>query len=473
MSSDRDREAAAGRVRAQTVALWRYTLIEEAMDARLTSRQRGRVVTAIAAGEHTGPFGTPVRVSRKTLDRWIRARRAGGFDALVPAPRRCTPRTDASVLELAVALKRENPARTAAQVPRVLSAQSGGWAPSERTLQRLFADHELNTRPGGRPPAAFGRFQACRVNEIWTADALPGPRVAGRPTFLFGIIDDRSRLLVGHQFTHREDAVRFRGVFRHALAEHGLPETLYTDNGGPFVDESLLRSCARLSIKVTHSAPGRPMGRGKIERAFETIRHQFLVEITGDADPARHHVADLDELNDAFTDWVGTTYHRRTHSETGQTPTQRWADGGPVALPQPAALKAAFAWTATRLVRKTATVELEGNTYSVDPFLVGRRVELNFDPFDLTEIEVCWAGRRVGRAVPQQIGRHAHPKAPPEIEPDPIALTGIDYIRLLADADHADAGRRLNLAHLAESTGEPLHAPPADPGDGPGQDTGA
>jgi len=455
VGSDRDREVAAARARAQTVALWRYTLIEAAMDAQLTCRQRGRVVTAIAGREHTGPFGTPVRVSRKTIDRWIRARRAGGFDALVPAPRNVTPRTEASVLELAIALKKQNPARTAAQVRRVLAAQSGGWAPSERTLQRLFADHELDTRPDGNPPAAFGRFEASRVNEIWTADALHGPKVAGRPTFLFGIIDDKSRRLVGHQFTHRQDAVRFQQVFRHALAEHGLPEILYVDNGSPFVQESLLRSCARLNIKVTHSEPGRPMGRGKIERVFETIRHQFLVEVTGEPDLTRHHLGDLGELNEAFKAWVNTTYHQRVHSETGQTPAQRWADAGPPPLPAPGVLKAAFVWTATRLVRKTASVELEGNTYSVDPFLVGRKVELNYDPFDLTEIEVCWAGRHVGRAVPQQIGRHAHPKAPPEIEPDPITLTGIDYIKLITDAHHDQTSHRLHLAHLDNQASAP------------------
>ena len=67
-------------------------------------------------------------------------------------------------------------------------------------------------------------------------------------------------------------------------------------------------------------------------------------------------------------------------------------------------LRQAFAWSAVRLVRKTATVELEGNVYSVDPFLVGRKVELVFDPFDMTELAVYWAGRKVGRAVPQVIG---------------------------------------------------------------------
>ena len=37
-----------------------------------------------------------------------------------------------------------------------------------------------------------------------------------------------------------------------------------------------------LGVKLTHSTPGRPQGRGKIERLFRTVREQFLVEITGD-----------------------------------------------------------------------------------------------------------------------------------------------------------------------------------------------
>ena len=66
-----DREAAARRERARTIALWRWALIEPAMDAALTVRQRGAMVRQLAAREHEGPFGRPVSVSRRTLDRWI------------------------------------------------------------------------------------------------------------------------------------------------------------------------------------------------------------------------------------------------------------------------------------------------------------------------------------------------------------------------------------------------------------------
>jgi len=56
---------------------------------------------------------------------------------LVPNPRQVTARTPAEVLELAVALRKENPARTAASVRRILRAQLG-WSPDEHTLARYF-----------------------------------------------------------------------------------------------------------------------------------------------------------------------------------------------------------------------------------------------------------------------------------------------------------------------------------------------
>lgn len=312
------------------------------------------------------------------------------------------------------------------------------------------------TRPGGQPPAAFGRFQADAVNEIWTADLMNGPDVAGRACHLAGIIDDRSRFLTGARFVRRPDAVRFAAVLRAAIRDHGIPKILYTDNGSCFADASLQRTCAVLGIKLTHSAPGRPMGRGKIERVLETIQRQFMVEVTGDdAHPARHPVSSPEELNDLLDRWVRAVYHARAHSETGETPQARWAAAAPLPPPDPALLKEAFSWSAVRLVRKTATVSVEGNTYSVDPFLVGRKVELVFDPFDMTRMDVYWQGRKAGTAIPQVIGRHAHPTAPPdEDDPAPAALTGIDYLQMVADADTAALGGQLHLAALEDSAQE-------------------
>ena len=148
-----DREAAARRQRAQEIALWRWTLVEPAMDPALTARQRGQVVRDLASRGHEGPDGkTKITVSRRTLDRWVVARREGGFEALVPDPRQCPPRTDGEVVDLAVGLKMENPARTAAQVRRILIARLGpagaGRPGDPAVVRRPRAEH-----PPGRDPA--------------------------------------------------------------------------------------------------------------------------------------------------------------------------------------------------------------------------------------------------------------------------------------------------------------------------------
>ena len=122
-------------------------------------------------------------------------------------------------------------------------------------------------------------------------------------------------------------------------------------------------------------------------------------------------------------------------------------------LPTPAALHEAFLWSERRLVAKTATVSLHGNTYEVDAALVGRRVELVFDPFDLTDLQVRYQGRHMGVAVGHQIGRHVHPGAKPETSPDPAPPTGIDYLALVRDRHTATLNAPpVNYAELTQPT---------------------
>ena len=430
--------------RAREAGLFRYSLVQELAEAGITAAERGRRARELAGRVHDGPGGQPVRVSRGTLDRWRRAYEAGGFDALVPSPRQPAPRTPAEVLALAEALKREKPGRTAAQVRRILQL-TAGWAPSDRTLQRLFERLELNApAPGQDEQRALGRFECTRPNEMWTGDTLHGPVIAGGKSYLFAFIDDHSRAVMGARWAYHDDVVRMAAAFRPALQRRGVPRAIYLDNGSPFVDAWLLRGCAVLGIRLIHSRPGKPEGRGKIERFFRTVRDQFLVEI-GDGG----RIGDLAEMNRLFQAWVETTYHQAVHSEIGEEPIARWARATPAerAVPDPATLREAFLWSERRKASKTALVSLHGNSYQVDAWLAGRYVELVFDPFDLASVEVRAGGKPAGAAVPFAVGRHRHPKArtpdrQPRTEPAP---TGIDYLAALGDAH--DAGLKDQVSY--------------------------
>jgi putative transposase len=461
------------RARAEKIGLFRYALIREAADPALTARERGRLVRELAGREHVGPFGNPVRPSRESLDRWIKWWRTGGFDALVPEPRNSAPRTDPAVLQLAVALKKENPGRDAVQIGRILRAQLG-WAPGDRTLQRHLAKAGLAGMVPSGPSTVFGRFEADRPNEIWVGDACHGPVIAGRKAILFAFCDDHSRVIVGARWGYAEDTVRLAAALRPALAARGIPESIYVDNGSAFVDSWLLRACARLGIKLTHSTPGRPQGRGKIERLFGTVREEFLVEVTGTGQDGRRQVESISELNRLFQAWTEVVYHRRVHTETGQTPADRYA---PVIgrFASTDALAEAFRWSQQRKVTKVGTVSMFNNVYEVEPHLVGRTVDLIFDPFDLARIDVVCDGLPAGTAAPLVIGRHSHPKARPEFPgAAPIPATGIDYLGLIDHAHNAAAARTLNYAALLNHDEHDEHDEHATPPDNVGtrSDTG-
>ena len=160
---------------------------------------------------------------------------------------------------------------------------------------------------------------------------------------------------------------------------------------------------------------------------------------------ARKGVAELERL---FAGWIEQHYHRQIHSETGQTPIERFdaavGDTPPV-LPTTETIREAFLWAETRLVTKTATVSLHSNRYEVDSALVGRHVELVFDPFDLTQINVFYEDRPVGTAIPHVITRHTHPAARPEPEADRPnnEAPQIDYLGMLTDQANSELHQQI------------------------------
>lgn len=447
-------------VDARDVALFRYSMVRPLADPRLTARERGELVRALAAQQHVGPGGGLVWVSRSTLDRWARTLRTEGFEALVPQPRHVTPRTAAQLLELAVALKRERTSRTATQVARIMRARHG-TGPSASTLQRLFRRLGLKTPATPASVESFGRFEADHPDELWISDGLHagtvrGPIIDGRETVLMAIIDDHSRYVVLGRWGFAENTVDMQAALHDAVKVHGTPVTFYCDNGGVYISGQLAWSLAVLNIKITHSRAGRPQGRGKIERWNRTCREEFLVEVETGRGVGGSLISSLAELNRLFHAWLHQVYHRRVHEETKQTPAERYHHRGDDAPPtRPAGvdqLRRAFLWREKRIVTKWRSVSLHGNHYEVDAALVGYEVDLLFNPFSLDDIEVEYQGRPMGKAYPHKVTRHVHPGVKPATQPPPAQATGIDYLRLLEAQRQTDLGTAINFNALDDTT---------------------
>ena len=313
--------------------------------------------------------------------------------------------------------------------------------PSARTLQRHFARLELSTRPDGSPPKAFGRFEAAACDELGpTGCTARSSTAAGRccsrcwtttPAMWSGTAGGMAR-------TPWACRPRCTTRSRPTAARSGCTAT----TAAAYSSHQLAWSAAVLDIKLVHSAPGRPQGRGKIERWNRTVRDQFLVEV----DPTR--CTSLEELN-RCSPWLHQHYHRGVHSETGPprpsatTPRPRPAahTGPGVAAPGVSVARAAQGHRVRHGL--PARQPLRGRRGS------GRTVDLLFTPFDLTVIEVEYQTRPMGTARPHHIGRHVHPAVKPD-DTAPIEATGIDYLRLLEHAHHAEVGHAINYPALAD-----------------------
>ena len=107
------------------------------------------------------PTGSAAATRRATIDRWIRAWRAGGLDALRPATRADTGavRAHPELFGEAAALRLELPSRSAAQIASILFHRHG-IAVAERTVRAQLRRRGLHREALVAEPKVFGRYEA-------------------------------------------------------------------------------------------------------------------------------------------------------------------------------------------------------------------------------------------------------------------------------------------------------------------------
>jgi putative transposase len=392
---------------SEQIAGFRYSLI-----APIVSRQ-----TPMAPGELKAyleqaanqtyhiPGSFKTKVSMRTLERYLSLYRHGGWDALKPKARvkKLNPRIPAAILQEAIRLRRERPERSVEQIIFILR-ESGLIEPGtvaastlSRYLKKAGADRKELLKKATK---GHRRFEAEDVHVLWQFDwqhtlYLPDPRVPKKQkkAILFAILDDYSRFNVHAQFYWDEKLPRMEDSLKKAILKYGIPEQFYCDNGAAFSSHHLARICGKLGIRLSHSRPYRPEGRGKIERFFRFVDTSFKPEAYQQIEQGR--ITTLEELNQAFTAWLDGYYHERQHGATKQTPRARLT----ASERQPrrksfAELMEIFLWEERRKADNTGCIQLMGNTYEVDLELCGQSVLLRYDPFDLSRIQVWYGDRR-------------------------------------------------------------------------------
>jgi transposase InsO family protein len=408
---------------AWDLALARYAVIAPLVCRSLEPAEREVLRKEILAALHRFPGERHRRIAPRTLRDWCQRYRQGGIDRLRPGGRkdRGVPRAvPPEVIARAKALKAELPARSSRAIADLLVAEGQG-ALAASTLRYHLSQAELPPKPTGENGSAkaYRRFEHPRPNDCWQSDMsdglwLPDPADPSkqRKCHAHGFIDDHSRLVTHVQFYWRESLPALENCFRQAIARHGIPRMVYWDNGSAYRARQLRKMAARLGTEVVFATPYAPEGKGKIERFWGTLKAIFYPEAQAAG------IQTLEELNTFLWAWLERHYTHRVHSETGQAPLDRWEAGREhVRTLTPEDLADTFLWEEDRQVTRTGDVQLAGNRYPVPAELVGQRVVVRYDPFDLAEVQIVLKGRLVGTFRPAQLVTRTFSKAQPRQEP--------------------------------------------------------
>ena len=105
----------------------------------------------------------------------------------------------------------------------------------------------------------------------------------------------------------------------------------------------------------------------------------------------------LKELNNAFLSWLEEGYNHKSHSAlNGQTPASVFAgDTRKLRFASPEELRDAFLWEESRKVDKVGCIKLNRLNFDVGPDLVGRKVDVRFDPLNLDAVEIWFNGQKI------------------------------------------------------------------------------
>jgi len=260
----------------------------------------GVPLTQVAKAE-----GIPLRTAR----RWVARYRAEGLAGLGRRPRadRGGKRFSASLCRITEGLALQKPRLSVAAVHRrvVQLARERGEAPpgysAVYALVRqmgpalLTLAHE-GTKAYSETFDLLYRHEAEAPNAVWQADHteldiwLRDERGQARTPWLTVILDDFSRAIAGYSLSFSApSALQTALALRQAIWRKpqagwhvcGIPARFYTDHGSDFTSRHIEQAAADLKMQLIFSGVGKPRGRGKIERFFETLTQVLLTRLPG------------------------------------------------------------------------------------------------------------------------------------------------------------------------------------------------
>lgn len=207
--------------------------------------------------------------------------------------------------------------------------------PSTAALARIFRDANVaRAEPRKKPRASYRRFVYPAPNACWQLDATDYVLTGGRTCVIFQLIDDHSRYAVASHVASGETAEGAIAVVKKAIAAHGVPQRLLSDNGVALnpsrrgVVGQLVACVTALGVEAITGKPYKPTTQGKNERFHQTL-FRWL-----DKQPIAATLEQLQEQVDRF-DIIYNTERPHQGLPGRITPLQAWETTPKAEPPRP------------------------------------------------------------------------------------------------------------------------------------------
>ena len=402
----------------QSIADFRYSVVAELCNPYLSKDERKGLIKEKTARHYVIPHSRKTTITADTIRNWMSRYKRNGKNGLLPKPRedRGRPRSfsDQEATALINLLEKKPELTAIAAVKKLKKEGVITTEISSSALSRFVTSHSLRRKDrfkemNDRDQLRFG-FEyplECIQADSMHSISIPDGKGRKRKSILLAFIDDATRRIVYSQFDFSEKSVLFETGIRHILKSHGKITMCYTDNGATFVSHQSKRILESLGIYLCHSRPYRPIGRGKIERFFLTVRQSFLQPLE------EGEVQSLDQMNHLFKTWLETEYHRKIHSTLGVTPLDAWLSKcDRIKTVDPCIdLDKAFYHKTNRKVYRDSIISVNGMAFEVPSILIGRKVDISYDPTgNLNRIFLSCDNKDYGEARPVDIYANAKVK---------------------------------------------------------------
>ena len=124
-------------------------------------------------------------------------------------------------------------------------------------------------------PYLLRGLKAVRPNQIWAVDITYIPMTGGF-MYLTAIIDLYSRYVVGWDIFNTLEADNTLDVFKQAVASHGKPEIINSDQGSQFTCALWTEYVEKAEVKISMDGKGRAIDNIFIERLWRTVKQDYV-----------------------------------------------------------------------------------------------------------------------------------------------------------------------------------------------------